>query len=224
MIEHYINQASHSFDNVFCGDTWVHFFDINGYPVIGILWNFFLLIFPFLFCLALVRYYRKTGFKSAGEKLAALGLGILWLFLIPNAAYIMTDVRHLSGFCPPAPCDYVCVENTWMIIFFFTYSFLGWALFVFLINQMRDFIALAWSRKAGGVFAWLIIPLISLGVLLGLVNRWNSWEIFIAPGKILESALVYFTQFSYFKNWLIFTGCFYLLYFGGNFILKRGNK
>jgi uncharacterized membrane protein len=108
-----------------------------------------------------------------------------------------------------------------MIIFFFTYASIGWVAFVYLLNQMKSFIEMLFNKIVVRIYSIIIIPFVSLGVLLGLLNRWNSWEIFIYPTDFLKNVFIYFTDCIYFMNWLIFTVFLYILYFGGNFLFKE---
>ena len=181
------------------------------------MWNLFLLIIPFFLCKNLIKLRRKSKFSKWHQKLIAACLGFIWLLFIPNSAYIITGGRHLLNYCP---LNYykVCAENAWMIMFFFTYAVIGWVAFVYLVNQMKILVNEIWGKLAVKIYIWSIVPVISLGVLLGLINRWNSWEILIYPVAIAKDALKYFTDFMHFKNWLIFTIFLYILYFIGDYL------
>jgi uncharacterized membrane protein len=198
--------------------------NINGYQLITVFWNLFLLIIPYILVVWLKRYRRRTGFKKIQQKIVAVILGFVWLIFIPNTAYIINDVRHLINYCPINSPFRVCAEKAWMIMFFFVYASIGWVAFVYLLNQMKDFIIDLFSKKTAKIFIIGVIPMISLGVLLGLLNRWNSWEIFIYPAEFLRHILVYFTDCVYFGNWLIFTVFLYVLYYGGNYLFKEKFK
>lgn len=196
------------------------FLSINNFPITTIIWNLLLLLIPYYSCKYLIKLYQKSNLKKLPYKLLAVSLGLIWLLFIPNSAYIMTDIRHILNFCP-LTIHKICIENAWMTLFFFTYASIGWVTFVYLLNQMKIFINEIWGKLIARIYILAIIPTISLGVLLGLVNRWNSWEIFISTDKIFISGFMYLTNFTYFKNWLIFTMFLYLLYFAGNLIFKK---
>ncbi|MEA3463968.1 MAG: DUF1361 domain-containing protein [Patescibacteria group bacterium] len=182
-----------------------------------IAWNLLLLVIPFFLCGNLIKLWQKSKFSKCRQKLAAVCLYFVWLLFIPNSAYIITDIRHLLNFCPLNQYK-ICIENAWMIMFFFSYSVIGWVAFVYLINQMKILVNEIWGKLAVKIYIWLIAPIVSLGVLLGLINRWNSWEALIYPIAIAKDALKYFTDFVYFKNWIIFTIFLYILYFTGNYL------
>ena len=193
---------------------------VNGYPLSCFLWNIFLIIIPFFLCAGLGKLWFRTRLKYFKHKLAAGGLGLLWLLFIPNTAYIMTVVRHLLDYCPD---NYyrICAHNAWMIIIFFTYAVIGWVAFVYLVNQMKSLVNSIWGKAAARVYIWTIIPFISLGVMLGLVNRWHSWEIFVFPGDVAQNIILYFVDPINLLNWLVFTVFFYFLYFGGNWLFRK---
>jgi uncharacterized membrane protein len=193
---------------------------INDYPVFMVFWNLFLVIIPFLLFFYLKDYKKKTKFKKKNQKYFSILVFLLWLIFVPNTAYIITDMRHISYYCPLGPYLKICVDSAWMIMFFFLYSIIGWISFVYLLREMKDFIGSIFNKFYSSIFIVLIIPLISLGVLLGLLNRWNSWDLFFYPLSIIKSSFLYFSDFYYFRNWLIFTISFYILYFVGAKIFK----
>lgn len=193
---------------------------INDYPVLMVFWNLFLLIVPFFLFIVLVGLLRKSGFKKVQDKLIGVFLFLLWVLFIPNTAYVITDVRHLLDYCPADSYSRVCAPNAWMIMFFFMYSLLGWVFFTVFLAQMKGFIKDIFGAKISNIFVILIIPMISLGVLIGLVDRFNSWDVFLRPLAIFENMLVYITSFYYFRNFLIFTIGLYFMYFLGDFLFK----
>ncbi len=201
--------------------AWFDFVSINEYPILMVVWNLFLLVFPFLAAYLLKKYFFNFRSLSLFRKSQGAFLFVIWLLFFPNSAYIITDIRHISGYCPGADLTRVCVSQAWMIIFFFIYAFLGWVAFVCLLNQMR-----CWIKEEGGeylnkIFPVVIIPLTSLGVLLGLLNRFNSWEIFLRPGEIIRVSGLYFSQLPFFWDWLVFTLGFYFLYYLGNYLFRK---
>lgn len=220
-----MNNSLTYFDNFFYNEAWPDYFFVNSYPLLVVLWNIILLFIPFFLCSLLIMRWQKSGFKKISQKAAAVIIGFIWLLFIPNTAYIITDMRHIFGYCP-ANLNHVCAENAWMIIFFFIYASIGWISFVFLLNQMKGLIIDIWDGLYGKIFIYLMIPLVSLGVLLGLLNRFNSWDFFFFPLEISKAALVYFTNLIYFSNWAFFTTGLYALYFIGNWLFKDnyGNR
>lgn len=202
-------------------NQWPEYLFVNQYPVFGIFWNIFLLFIPFILYLFLFRFWQKNHFQKIGQKFIAFVAFCFWLLFIPNAAYIITDVRHISGYCDGISIYRVCPQNAWMIILFFIYGMIGWVAFVYLVRQMGGLIKIFKGNFWYYFFVILVIPLSSLGVLLGLINRWNSWELFMNPLGIFGSIALYFTDYIYFRNFLVFTLGLYLLYFLGEKIFRK---
>ena len=218
MTERYINESV--FSRLFYEDGPLGIIQLGDYSLLIIVWNLLLLLVPFLVVLLLHRY---LVFKKAGGigKWSILGIGgLIWLFFIPNSAYIITEVRHLLGYCPSEAERDVCVPYAWMIIPYFIYSLVGWVSFVLLLEQMKRFLSALFDLRTGRVFTVVVIPFISLGVLLGLINRFNTWEVVMEPLQILDVMLTYFTDPTYFLNWAVFTVGLYILYFAGTLLFK----
>lgn len=224
MPSEYFNESVYNLDYIYDNYGFLNALDINGYQIFTVFWNLILLLVPYFAVLALIKYKNVYGFKKLRGKFFAGIIGFIWLLFIPNTAYIINDVRHLLNYCPADSYYRVCANNAWMIMFFFTYASLGWVAFVYLVNQMKEFLKEILGEKIALIFKIIIVPLVSLGVLLGLLNRWNSWEIFIYPADFFKHLSLYFTNFIYFRDWLIFSIFLYILYFGGNYLFKEKLK
>lgn len=220
MIAEHISNSNYNLRYIYNNYSWFSKLSINDYPLIVFFWNLFLLLIPYFLVFYLIKYWELTGFKKVYQKIIAFCVGFIWLIFIPNTAYIITDIRHINNSCFSNSVYMVCSENAWMIMFLFAYAVIGWVAFVFLLNQMKNFIGIIFDKKIAKIFINSVIPLIAWGVLLGLLNRWNSWEIFIYPLDFFSHALLYFTNLIYFTNWLIFTIFLYILYYGGNYLFR----
>lgn len=216
-----VNNSPFSIDKLFQHYDWLNAISLNDYPVLMMVWNLSLLLVPLIAALILYRYYDRTKFRKKKQKLLAFVLFFIWVLFIPNAAYIITDVRNLLDYCPASSFRNVCLPNAWMILVFFGYAAVGWIAFVFLVDQMRNFFKKIYSGETALLFVIVLIPIVALGVLLGLVDRFSSWAVFTQPGNVFSSLTDYFTVWAYARNWIIFTIGFYILYFVGNKIFKR---
>jgi uncharacterized membrane protein len=196
-------------------------FYVNGYPFIMMVWNIFLAMVPFGFYLLFFSVWRQTKFKTMLSRVGGAVIFFLWFIFLPNAAYLITDIRHLLDYCPVYSPLHVCVPGAWEIMFFFVYSVFGWTFFVVCLDQMRKVLAAIFSHRTAQVITLVIIPLMSLGVLFGLTERFNSWDVFIHPLAIFQYLLRYMTSWDYFRNWLAFTVGYYILYFFGNYLFAK---
>ena len=207
-------------NNFFIENKYFAIMTINDYSILMVFWNLFLLFIPFLLFLFLVKLFRKNKFEKKSDKALGILLFVSWVLFMPNTAYLITDIRHLLDYCPLGSPFKVCVANAWMIMFFFIYSLSGWIFFVIFLSQMRNFTKSIFGARISLIFIVSIIPLMALGVLIGLVDRFNSWDIIVRPLVIFENMLVYITSFYYFRNFFIFTIGLYILYFLGDFLFK----
>jgi uncharacterized membrane protein len=137
-----------------------------------LLWNLFLAWIPLV--LALVMYDRYRG----GTPLLRLApLAALWLLFLPNAPYITTDFVHLSADSRP-PLWFDGVE---LSAFAWTGILLGFVS-LYLLHAVAQ-------HRFGGATGWagvlVVLGLVSAGVYLGRVKRWNSWDLLTQPGAKL---------------------------------------
>jgi len=196
-------------------------FYVNDYPFLMLVWNLFLALTPFFIFFILRDYWQKTKFKKIWQKFLAGILFFLWLIFLPNSAYLIVGVRHLLNFCPAASANSVCVAGVWEIMYFFVFSALGWIFFVIFLKQMRSLLAKIFNPKVSRLAVFILIPFVSLGVLFGLTERFNSWDIFFNLLAIFQNLLKYLTDWEYFRNFLVFTAGFYLLYFLGEYLFGK---
>lgn len=137
-----------------------------------LLWNLFLAWIPLVLALVVYDRYRR------GTPLLPLApLAVLWLLFLPNAPYITTDFVHLSaGSLPPLWFDGVELSA-----FAWTGMLLGFVS-LYLVHAVA-------RHRFGGVAGWsgvlTVLALVSAGVYLGRVKRWNSWDLLTQPGAKL---------------------------------------
>jgi uncharacterized membrane protein len=137
-----------------------------------LIWNLILAWIPMLLALVVYDRYRR------GTRLTRLApLAALWLLFLPNAPYIVTDFIHLSA-TTPAPLWFDGVEVS-------AYAWTG-----MLLGFVSLYLMHAVARhRFGGPVGWLgvfaVLALVSAGVYLGRVKRWNSWDLLTQPGSML---------------------------------------
>jgi len=196
-------------------------YHVNDYYVNDMIWNLFLIVVPIvLYFLIKKRWYYSRG--GLWNKILVLVLFVAWLTFLPNTAYVMTDVRHLVNYCPNTEFN-VCPTNSWMPIFFFTYSLIGWISFVWLLNSVVALVGSRLNRVIASVFLLLAIPMSALGVLLGLLDRLNSWDLITRPMTVYKTTILYFTDWQLLKILIIYSVLFFVLYGLGGLFLKKSN-
>jgi uncharacterized membrane protein len=137
-----------------------------------LLWNLFLASIPLLFS-------RMSTNKRIVEKSRILVYPILflWLIFLPNSPYLITDFVHLeeSNGIP-----------LWFDILLLTYfSLTGLIIATLSVSETEKTIATMHSAIAGRWFAFSSLILSSLGVYIGRILRYNSWDVFICPIRII---------------------------------------
>jgi uncharacterized membrane protein len=107
--------------------------------------------------------------------------GALWLLFFPNAPYIVTDLVHLRERRP--------VPLWFDIGLLAAFMLSGCFLAVVSLHIMQTLV----RRLVGGLASWLFVGLAvglsGLGVYLGRVQRWNSWDIVLYPRDVLADAI-----------------------------------
>lgn len=138
-----------------------------------LIWNLILAWIPFLLALRFYEGYRRGSSRSGLAVVAAF-----WLLFLPNAPYMVTDLVHL-GRIPGAPLWF---DGGMIAAFAGTGLVLGLGS-VYLVHAV--------ARRALGVWrSWLLLApvlgLCSLGVMLGRVERLNSWDAVVRPRRLLD--------------------------------------
>ncbi|MHB0912118.1 MAG: DUF1361 domain-containing protein [Armatimonadota bacterium] len=161
----------------------------------GVIWNVFLAAIPV--ALAYVVYaLLDPSRKRVGplSVVAAFAVGAVWLAFLPNTCYLLTEWRHFLDVM-----GYTSLPRIWhtnaqaavtlatYTIFYFCYSGVGMLAFVLAIRPV------ARVARALGATLWLwaipLFTLMSIGVYLGLVLRFNSWELAMKPSDIWAAAM-----------------------------------
>lgn len=216
----YINDSIYGTDKFFLGNNWFYHIKVGDYQLASVLFNIFLILIPLAIYLLLAWYWRRTRFLKLVQKIFAAIIFFFWLIFIPNTAYVISEVRHLLNYCPPAAAFKVCEQSAWVVFFFFTYATIGLISYYYLMSAMRRLIENIFGKKTAQIFVIAVIPVIALGMLLGLLNRWNTWELFIYPLDLFNTLVSYISYPLNLQNWLIFSLFLYLFYFGGSFLFK----
>jgi uncharacterized membrane protein len=143
---------------------------------LNLVWNLVLAWVPLV--IALLVYDGMRRGAGRGRLLAG---SLLWLLFFPNAPYLVTDFGLLEGWeGAPVWFDVVVVAGP---------AWAGLALGFASLYLMHGVAA----RALGTMTAWLLVPcalaLASFGIYLGRFERWNSWDVFANPHRLLGNAL-----------------------------------
>jgi uncharacterized membrane protein len=161
--------------------------------VTWILWNLLLALIPVgLGYAAAWLGQRAIGDRASGVWLVLVPLLALWLVFLPNSCYLFTESRHLFSTLErdamwtrarhePAVAMRLAIGGAVALL----YAAFGSLTFALSIRPVKR-----WLEHAGvrtGVWAPFFFLLVSLGVYLGLVVRFNSWDVLTRPEEVLET-------------------------------------
>ena len=132
-------------------------------------WNLVLSLLPLLVAKTLHEFDRITRFPLL-PRLAGLAL---WLLLVPNAYYMITDLMHIQN----ASQQTIWYDSLMLFSFAFT-GLLSGTYSWYIIHKVV-------AGRHGSVVGWLGVlassGLVAFGIYLGRYGRWNSWDILTNP-------------------------------------------
>lgn len=142
-----------------------------------LVWNLFLAWVP-LALAVVVQRLRATGTGRLGTRVAfAAGAGA-WLLFFPNAPYIVTDLIHLHH----DRGERALLADGAVIGAF---ALTGLLLAVASLQRMHRPVVDRFGAGAGWAMVGAVSLLTGVGVYLGRVLRWNSWDLLSRPDALL---------------------------------------
>ena len=167
-----------------------------------LLWNLFLAWLPVLSALA--AYNLQKSYSWVNWVLVP-GCALFWLVFFPNAPYLITDIMHLR--------QQTAVPFWYDLILFVAFAWTGFFLGLVSLFMMQEIVRKAAGRVISWLFALGVLALSSFGIYLGRFLRWNSWDVFLSPGRLMadlsEHAQDPFTRFQALVFSVLFA-CFFL--------------
>src|SRR5258706_7541927 len=114
--------------------------------------------------------------------------GIIWLLFLPNTIYMLTDIEHVPEFL-------VLVPEAYQPLYFFEYALLfitAIATFIFAMYPFELTIKKTKSKLKifeHDLFFIGMNFLIAFGMVLGRVQRTNSWDVVFNIPKVLQDTI-----------------------------------
>lgn len=179
---------------------------------IFLLWNLILAVIPLLLAWWLVNRVRAGGWL----KWPQIGLGVLWLTLLPNCFYMITDFVHLR---PNYEADLMfdIVLLTSFLLAGLIFGLLSiYLMHVEIIKKLKPHSAM--SIVAG------VLLVSSFAVYLGRFNRWNSWDIFFQPAGLLFDVSERFVNPAAHYETYLTTIIFFIMLFSIYLVFWEGTK
>jgi uncharacterized membrane protein len=164
-------------------------------------WNTTLALAPWVLSLLLFPRtgetcrWRRTGARLTGRTAPTspprrpswpwfAGLAA-WLLLIPNAAYVLTDVVHLPGAVRREPSDAVVL----LVVFplYAAYFAVGFTAYADALRRLRRYVVRQGWLRHGWPAELAVHASSAVGIYLGRIHRFNSWDVARQPLPLLES-------------------------------------
>jgi len=138
-----------------------------------LIWNLFLAGIPWIISTLLILYP-----KLRKRLIILLIFSGIWLLFIPNSFYILTDLFHLN---------YKNLAPIWYdLVLIFSFAWAGIILGFATLKDAEKILSERMNKKLIPVFITFILFLISFGIYLGRILRWNSWNILNEPEGLLQ--------------------------------------
>ena len=102
----------------------------------------------------------------------------LWLFFLPNAPYILTDILHLTRSSQvPAWYDLAMLLSC---------SGTGLLMGYLSLIDVQAIVARSFGSAWGWIFAMVSLVLSGFAIYLGRFLRWNSWDVLVEPSRLFD--------------------------------------
>ena len=164
-------------------------------------WNLFLAF------LALAFVYASLRFKNKILSFIMIGFGVLFA---PNTIYITTDLAHLFRQWNQINS----VLRPFLLIQYVIFIPLGIIVFLLTIKEIEKFYEKYFSKKYLRLFLICLNFIIAFGVVIGRVQRANSWHVFTKPLVVLNNVIKTLTSLELILYTLVFGIFSNLIYFG----------
>lgn len=136
------------------------------YPTKFLVWNLFLAWIPMAAALLMTKLHQR---------LAVVGVGLVWLAFLPNAPYLVTDLVHLVGW------------DTALWRHVFQMGFATWIGIMLGVLSLRV-VHIEVTRRANAALGWgavaASVVLCAAGLVIGRFQRWNSWDLVSNPKSV----------------------------------------
>lgn len=171
-------------------------------PLLFLCWNLVLALIP----LALALWMREL------QGWWFWLVGTMWLLFLPNAPYLLTDLIHLRHRTP--------VPLWYDALLFAGFAMMGLVAGAYSIALVIRRVAAFYAPKVAQGLGVLVIGLSGFGVYLGRIYRWNSWDVFIRPGALLEDFASLFTHTEALSQAMVFSFCVAALFMLAYYIVS----
>jgi uncharacterized membrane protein len=128
---------------------------------------------PLLLAFWLINVLRRKRWSSW----EALGISTLWLLLLPNSFYMISDFIHIQ--------DIPRIDVLYDVVMFTSFIYTGVTLGFTSLYLIHRQLQMRFSRRTGFISVAVTLLLCSFAIHLGRNLRWNSWDVLTNPGGLL---------------------------------------
>ncbi len=149
---------------------------LDNMSMIGL--NSFLALIPILFGWLMM----KTR-----QKILQVALALIWFSFLPNTLYILTDMQYL----PEQWHAMTTVGKLGLAVQYILYELIGLTSFLLALYPLEKRLTLSRWRENNVVLAVVLLTvnfLMGFGIVLGRVQRLNSWDIFLDAPKVIYAS------------------------------------
>ncbi len=165
-------------------------------------WNIFLALIPLIFGWLLL----KTR-----QKVLKVAFALIWFFFLPNTLYLITDLPRIFR-----QWHYMHYAGQIVLALqYFTLVSVGLATFILALYPVeKALLHSSWPKKKSLVPLLIIMTnfLIGMGIVLGRVQRINSWDIVVDIPRVIDASLSIFNSLELIPL-VLFFGLFANLYY-----------
>jgi len=123
-------------------------------------------------------------FLKTNNKAVRVITGVLWLVFLPNTIYLFTDLMHIIYQLPKVEG----FEKGLLIVEHGVLQVIGFVTFILAFRPFERMLLWAKLHKQQQTIAIIVFNfIIAYGIVLGRVERINSWEVFTQIGSVLNS-------------------------------------
>jgi uncharacterized membrane protein len=153
-------------------------------------------------------------FLVSNNSIVKVIFGILWILFLPNTIYIFTDLVHLIDQWPLLSQQYRIL----LIVQYIILQFVGLVTFLFSLYPFETIILPRNLHKRKKVRYVIIFNFfIAFAMVLGRVERINSWDVVLRPTIVISSAFHVLFSLNLVGLLILFgllCNCFYFLFRG----------
>lgn len=162
--------------------------------------------------LALLAVLFGIIFMNTKNRLLKYAFGLLWLLFLPNTIYMITDIVHLIhewGRVTPMVKGILIVQFAIIEIVALVTYIIGLEPF----ERILDTYKLSKHTRTWALIGFHFI--IAFGMVLGRIERINSWDIFTHPVSVFSSVLTTATSLRHLSLFILlglFCNLFYFVF------------